>query len=242
MPEYRPGRIHGYLTRAQLPDMSEVLPPPPAPGSAALAADEEAYRAASRLEGTPRWRLAARDADLDFPAAESVFSCALGMPISQSATPHLRTLLRRTLVNALEATDAPKKKYRRPRPYGLHGDRTCTPEREPRMKDDSYPSGHAAVGWAWALELAEIAPDRAVPILARGLAFGMSRVACRVHWKSDVDAGRIVGAATVSRLHADAVFAAQMAQAKKEVERARQAGARAPRDCAAEASALAQGP
>ena len=222
--------------------MSEVLAPPPAPGSAAFAADEEAYRAASGLEDTPRWRLAARDADLDCPAAENVFACALGMPISQSATPHLRALLRRTLVDALGATDWAKKKYRRPRPYMLHGDPTCTPEREPRMRADSYPSGHAAVGWAWALELVEVAPDRAAAILARGLAFGMSRVACRVHWKSDVDAGRIVGAATVSRLHADAVFAAQMAQAKQEVGRAREAGAQAPRECAAEASALADGP
>src|SRR5690348_246917 len=64
--EYRPGRIHGYLGRAELPDMSKVLPPPPAPGSPAFAADEAAYRDAKPLHGTARWNFAARDADLDF--------------------------------------------------------------------------------------------------------------------------------------------------------------------------------
>jgi acid phosphatase (class A) len=222
--------------------MSLVLPPPPAEGSPAFAADVASYESASRLHDTARWALATRDADLDFPAADAVFSCALDLPISESATPHLNMLLRRTLVDALDATDTTKKEYRRKRPYTVTGDPTCTPEWEARMKAQSYPSGHASVGWAWALALAEIAPERAEPILARGYAFGMSRVVCRAHWKSDVEAGRTVGAAVVSRLHADPVFVAQMARAKQEIERAHDAGERSPRDCAAEAKALAEGP
>jgi acid phosphatase (class A) len=242
VPEYAPGRIHGYLRAEELPDMARILPPPPAEGSAAFAADMEAYRAASRLRDSARWKLAARDADLDFPAADAVFSCALDMPVSEAATPHLHMLLRRTLVDAIDATDAPKKRYRRKRPFMVTGDPTCVPEREAHMKARSYPSGHASVGWAWALALAEIAPDRGDAVLKRGYAFGMSRVVCRAHWKSDVDAARAVGAATVSRLHANPVFVAQMAEARKEVAHARAAGEKSRRDCAAEASALAEGP
>jgi len=100
----------------------------------------------------------------------------------------------------------------------------------------------SASNWAWALALAEIAPDRSDAVLGRGYAFGMSRVVCRAHWKSDVEAGRTVGAATVSRLHADPTFVAQMAEARKEIARARAAGEKSPRDCAAEAKALAEGP
>ncbi len=34
----------------------------------------------------------------------------------------------------------------------------CTPEDEEKLrKDGSYPSGHTALGWAWALILTEIA-------------------------------------------------------------------------------------
>lgn len=232
----RPGYVLGYLPVAALPDSQALLPPPPAAGSAAFAADEEAYRSTRRLRDTPRWALAARDADLTFPNATGAFSCALDMPVSQEATPHLNIMLRRLRTDASRVNDRAKEHYKRRRPYNAYGDTSCTPGE--RHKDDSYPSGHSSIGWAWALALAEIAPDRADAIFARGLAFGQSRVVCGVHWKSDVEAGRIVGAATVSRLHADPVFAAQVVAARREVDAARAAGLRSPLDCAAERQAL----
>jgi len=79
-------------------------------------------------------------------------------------------------------------------------------------------------------------------VLARGLAFGHSRVVCGVHWQSDVEAGRVIGASVVSRLHADPVFAAQLAGARAEIAAARAAGSKSPLDCAADAQALAGGP
>ena len=113
--EYAPGRIHGYLHGDELPDMSLVLPPPPAQGSAAFAADLESYKSASRLHDTARWTLAARDADLDFPAADAVFSCALDVPISESATPHLHMLLRRNGAQYhVEVVDGPLVNRHRP--------------------------------------------------------------------------------------------------------------------------------
>ena len=45
-----------------------------------------------------------------------------------------------------------------------------------------------------------------------------------------------------SRLHADPVFVAQMAAARKEIEAARAAGVKSPLNCAAEAQALVGGP
>lgn len=240
LPQGRPGYVVGYLDPAELPDSQALLAPPPAAGSAAFAADEEAYRSTRGLRDTPRWALAAKDADLGFPQAAETFSCALAMPVSEQATPHLYMLLRRVRADASRANDKAKTYYKRQRPFALHGDTNCTPREQ--LKDDSYPSGHSSIGWAWALALAEIAPDRANPILARGLAFGQSRVVCGVHWKSDVEAGRVVGASVVSRLHAAPVFAAQLAAARKEIEGARAAGLNSPLDCAAQAQALAGGP
>jgi acid phosphatase (class A) len=188
------------------------------------------------LRDTPRWNLAKKDADLTFPNAASTFSCALGMHISQEATPHLNMLIRRVRADASRATDKAKDLYKRKRPYLAHDDESCTPQE--KLKDDSYPSGHASIGWAWALVLAEIAPGRADAIFVRGLAFGESRVICGVHWESDVEAGRVVGASTVSCLHADPVFAAQLELARKEIEAAHAVGAKSPLDCEAEAKAL----
>jgi acid phosphatase (class A) len=239
LPQGRPGYVIGYLKPAELPDSRALLPPPPAAGSADLAADEDAYRSSRKLRDTSRWALAAKDAELGFPKAAETFSCVLAMPVSAEATPHLNMLLRRVRADASRANDKTKDYYKRRRPFAAHGDPSCTPREQ--LKDDSYPSGHSSIGWAWALVLAEIAPDRADAVLARGLAFGQSRVVCGVHWQSDVEAGRVIGASVVSRLHADPVFSAQMAAARKEIERARAAGLKSPMDCAAEAQALASG-
>jgi acid phosphatase (class A) len=236
--ESSPGYVPGYLKPDELPETVKLLPPPPAAGTALLAADEEAYRALTPLVGTPRWDLAASDADLRFPHATRFFSCALDIPISAEATPHLNMLLRRVRADASRANDKTKDRYKRPRPFMVTNEAMCVPAERTRYKPDSYPSGHASIGWAWALVLSEIAPDRSNAVLARGYAFGNSRAVCRVHWKSDLDAGRIVGAATVSRLHANELFLAQRDLARAEIAAARAAGLHSPLDCAAERAAL----
>jgi acid phosphatase (class A) len=239
LPEVRPGYVAGYLEPKELPDSRALLSAPPAAKSAALAADEETYRATRALRTTPRWEQAAKDAELLFPKATEHFSCTLGISISAEATPHLNMLLRRVRMDSSRSTDKAKDHYQRLRPFMVTKDAICTPQEASRFKADSYPSGHASIGWAWALVLAEADPDRTDAILARGLAFGQSRVVCGVHWKSDVEAGRIMGAGTVSRLHANPVFVAQLAEARKEIAAARAAGAKPMLDCAGEARALA---
>jgi acid phosphatase (class A) len=239
LPEARPGYVVGYLQAEQWVDSLALLPPPPAVGSAVFAADEAQYKSTRALSDSPRWLQANQDANLEFPKATEVYSCALAIPISAQATPHLNMLLRRVRADASRAVDKVKDKYKRKRPYAQYGESSCTPKEDARMKPDSYPSGHTSIGWAWALTLAEIAPDRSGAILARGLSFGESRMICGVHWNSDIEAGRVIGAATVSRLHADPVFVAQMALAKKEIDGARAAGLKPALDCAAEARVLA---
>lgn len=240
--ELRPGSgyLKGYLPAAELPDSLALLPAPPAEGSAALAADGATFRTLTALQGTPRGALAVQDANLKFPKAAEVFSCALGMPISQEATPNLNMLLRRTLTDAGSATYKAKNRYERARPFVAFKTGSCTPGEEAHLaKDGSYPSGHSAVGWAWALVLSEIAPDRGNALLQRGRAFSQSRAICGVHWQSDIENGRLIGAATVAKLHANSVFQAQMAAAQAEIAKARAAGVVPAQDCGAEAKALA---
>ena len=237
----RPGILPGYLPRTALIDSLALLPPPPAAGSPEQAADDAARLAAKQLQGTARWQLASRDAELSFPAAAATYACALGLVISPEATPHLNMLLRRSFVDAGLATYKAKDKYVRERPFVTGNDSTCTPKEEATLrKDGSYPSGHAALGWAWALVLIELAPDRADAIARRGHAFGQSRVVCDVHWQSDVTAGRLVASAVVAQLHANKDFTAQLGAARKEIVAARAASGAPPVDCALEQQALAQ--
>jgi acid phosphatase (class A) len=240
VPEIHPGILAGYLDPETLPNSLALLPPPPAEGSAALALDEEIGRKSLALRGTPRWDLAARDAELMFPEAAGVFSCALGIPITEQDTPDLYMLLRRTLADAGLSTYTAKNHYQRQRPFMVNKEPICTPTEEEQLrKDGSYPSGHTALGWAWALILTEIAPERADAILARGRAFGESRVLCNVHWHSDVVEGRFMGAAAAARLHADPTFRADLEAAKAEYAAVRTKGLKPSRDCDAEAQALA---
>jgi acid phosphatase (class A) len=239
-PELPPGSPKGYLDVTGLPDSLALLPPPPTPDSPAFARDEAAREAAARLQDTARWSLATSDADLHFPHAAGTFSCAADLPISKERMPNLYTLLGRAFIDVGLSTYLAKIHYQRVRPFAMHDAHTCTPEDEEALrKDGSYPSGHSATGWGWALLLTELAPERADQILARGWAFGQSRVICNVHWQSDVDNGRVMAAATIARLHAVPAFEADLAAAKAEVEVARAEGAEPPADlCSAEAASL----
>jgi len=242
IPELRAGSgyLIGYLPRKDLPNSLQLLPAPSVNGSAAAAADLAFHQQLQGQRSGLRWELAAQDAVLKFPAAASTFSCALGVAISPEATPHLTMLLRRSLADAGLSTYAAKDKYQVPRPFVKLAQPSCSPAEEAALtRDGSYPSGHAAVGWAWGLILTELAPERSQALLERATAFGQSRAVCAVHWKSDIDAGQLMGAAAVAKLHGNADFLAQLGAARAEIASARAQGSQPNRDCAAEANALA---
>ncbi|WP_370519925.1 phosphatase PAP2 family protein [Bordetella sp. 15P40C-2] len=182
----------------------------------AFLADEAEYKAGHVLRDPERTALAAQDAD--YKNFGSAFSEAFGMEISASHTPVLFALMNRILHDSHDyAMRSAKNHYMRVRPFVIYKDATCTPERDSKMaKTGSYPSGHASFGWAAALVLAEINPERETQILRRGLSFGDSRVVCGAHWRSDVDNGRIMGAAVVAALHANPQFMQALNAAKKE--------------------------
>ncbi len=234
------GYARGYFPREALPRSDVFLPPAPEtvlPGST----DDLNARAALAARDSARWTQAARDAELKFPQASGHFACALGIQPSAQTTPHLVMLLRRTLADAGLATYAAKDRYARPRPFVALRERSCTPQEEAMLsRDGAYPSGHASLGWAWALVLSDLAPDRRDALLRRGYAYGQSRVACGVHWQSDVEAGRVVGASVALALQSEPVFRAQAELARREIAalRASGQGAAAAQACAAEAAAL----
>jgi acid phosphatase (class A) len=84
----------------------------------------------------------------------------------------------------------------------------------------SFPSGHSAGGWAWALVMAELVPSRADAILQRGRDYGDSRVICGYHFPSDIESGRILAAGVIARMHADAGFRRDLDAARSELARA----------------------
>lgn len=113
-----------------------------------------------------------------------------------------------------------KARFDRERPFEVDAGVTPCIGPDDRLRaSGSYPSGHAAFGWAWALVLAELWPEQADAILARGREYGDSRVVCGLHYPSDVEAGRAIAAGAVARLHAEPGFRAALDAARVEFGR-----------------------
>lgn len=210
-----------YLTIDQVANSKDLLPPPPDTASARFAYDVEQYEWGKSLRDTPRGDLAADDAELGDVGLTAAFSEAFGIDINPENTPQVYKLITGMREDAGDlATRHAKNYYMRTRPYIFFGEDTCVPDAQAGLAGNgSYPSGHTAKAWATALILAELNPSRQDAILKRGFEMGQSRVICGYHFQSDVDAGRVVGAAVVARLHADDAFNRQLAKAKKEMKK-----------------------
>ena len=76
----------GYLGDAA-PDSYKILPPAPTPGTIRYQADRSAFLATRSLKDSPRWSLAAADADE--AAIVKDMSCAIGMELTPQAAPKL---------------------------------------------------------------------------------------------------------------------------------------------------------
>lgn len=206
------------LPASDCPNSLLILPEAPLPNDAVFAYDFSQYLWGKLQRKEERGAQAAQDAKLDIDNVLANFSPSMGVTLTRTNSPVLAHLLA-GLLNC-QATTTAKKHYMRVRPFVLFNEPSLTPEDEPFLvTDGSYPSGHAAYGWAVALILTEINPDRQNEILKYGYEFGQSRVICGVHFQSDVDAGRLMGSAMVARLHADKDFNKQLCRAKKEFNR-----------------------
>lgn len=219
-----------FLEEWQVPNSYKLLPPPPEGGTILFLYDKERYDWGKLQRDTPRGDQAVADARIEGNGVPEAFSEAFGIEISPETTPEILKLIINMREDAGDlSTRHAKNYYMRQRPFSFFNEMTCNPEQQEELSTNgSYPSGHTAIGWATALVLAELNPDRQDDILKRGFEMGQSRVICGYHFQSDVDAARIVASGVVARLHADDAFNAQLAKAKKEVASLKKAGKFAP--------------
>jgi acid phosphatase (class A) len=242
----KPGRpaVKPYLAEAAVPDSVQILPPPPAHNAPLDMADRAAFNGTRALKGSARWELAANDVSEGAAAVLENFACVLGTRIDQARVPAVIGLLERARLDLARATRGPKIHYRRLRPFVGNEAPICVQRTQALADSFSYPSGHATQGWAYALILAALVPEKATPILARGRAYGESRIVCGVHWLSDVVAGRLTGSTVFAALMGDPAFRADLEKARTELHAALAGAGTAPDQaaCTRETEALREPP
>ena len=84
-------------------------------------------------------------------------------------------------------------------------------------RKNSYPSGHATMGFAAAAVLADLMPGNAQVILARASDYVESRLVCGVHYRDDLQAGQVLGNVLVARLMTKPEFRAEVEAARAEL-------------------------
>lgn len=233
-----------YLADTALPDALKILPAPPAHDAPLDKADRAAFSSTRALKGSPRWEIASNDVAEGAAAVLENFACVLGTRIDQARVPAVINLLERARLDLARATRGPKVHYRRLRPFVGNEAPICVQRSQALADSFSYPSGHATQGWAYALILAALVPEKATPILVRGRAYGESRIVCGVHWLSDVVAGRLTGTAVFAALMGDPTFRADLEKARTELRAALSGAGTTPDQatCTREADALREPP
>ncbi len=145
-----------------------VLPPAPQDGDAPRWSPTAASSARPRaLAGSPRWLMAAADAELGSSQMLQHFSCALDIELTPQRRRAWWPCWRKPRARAAASMARAKDFYQRHRPFTVDEGPTCVATSTVGQSFD-YPSGHTTAGWAWGLVLAQVDTQHATPLLARG--------------------------------------------------------------------------
>lgn len=196
-------------------DPKVLLPPPPQDGSPAANAELQELQ---RIEAT-RTPGEFADAFKDFKDEKpDAFEAAVGGGFALSALPATSKLLADLVVEEKAAAKAAKDYFQRARPWIVDPSlKTCASDDPPRT---SYPSGHATFGYATAVMLAALMPERASNIMIRARAYAENRLVCSMHFRSDIVAGEALGTAVAVELIHNPQFKPEFDAAKAELKAA----------------------
>ena len=211
---------HAYFTKAELPNMANILPAPPEFESARFVADQSQHLWGKLMRlDEARCAQAQRDAVYSMQTIIDEFGGIFGLEITKEGTPEIYSILQDVCASCDSIYSDAKAYFNRKRPYAYYNEGTIVPEKEEKHRNEgSYPSGHTVLGWTSALLLADInqSNEAMEGLLARGYEFGQSRVIAGYHWQSDVDAGRTAGSVLYQLIRNHERFIEQLAKARAE--------------------------
>jgi acid phosphatase (class A) len=192
-------------------DLTKLLAPPPDEAGTRKELDE--------LRGIQKSRTAADEAACIHDQVISVFRFddVLGSRFTPENLPKTNALFLRVVASVHVPMQKAQDYWTRKRP----------PAEDPAIKPvgavpatAAYPSGHATNGNLFGILLADMLPERAGEMRARGALFGYRRLLAGVHYPSDVEAGKKSAAFIAKNLEEDPEFQADFAAARDELRTA----------------------
>lgn len=192
-----------------------IVTPPPARGSVPEK-DEIAELLALRAAAAPAaLEQAAHDQGLE---GAHIFADVIGARWDLAKLPKTKFLADQLL--AASRADAGKAAayFHRARPMAADARiKPCVPHGNAA---DSYPDGRATAGFAQAIVLASLMPERGDALLMRATRYGENAILCGLHFRSDVSAGQQLGTAVAVQFMSQPAFKDAMRQARAELKEA----------------------
>jgi acid phosphatase (class A) len=200
------------------PDTREfvaLFAPPPSADSAQTRQELDELLEIQRTRTEAQSAAARADSSTDVDR----FADALGLkPGATDHLPHLKEFAQRVEDSFRPYVRAAKQNFKRARPYANE------PRLEPCLdhppRDASYPSGHATFAFVMAAALSDVAPARASQLQARAEEFAHQRMVCGVHFRSDIEGGRLGARWLIERLRASPDYRADVVAATAELRSA----------------------
>jgi acid phosphatase (class A) len=203
--------LPSLLTASDL-DPQQILPAPPAVGSAQAVAELTELRATEARRRPAAVAAAKRDASTK---SAQIFAEVMGPAFDLERLPATRQMFDIIRATEKDVADRGKDEFKRPRPWIVDPKlQSCGRGDEPLS---SYPSGHTTMGFSMAAILARLVPEKATAIMARAARYGESRIVCEQHFRSDVTAGEALGLLVAERLMGKPAFKAAYDASQREL-------------------------
>src|SRR3984893_3100050 len=202
-----------YLAESDA-DFADLLPPPPADGSARDRSDMQA------LLGLQKTLTAERLERIQADTEQSVYRVAgevLGPSFTKERFPLAGAFFDKVNKDSAVGVRTIKQKYKRLRPFQANKEVQSPSNIAAASQGPTYPSGHGTFGAEVALLLSMMVPEKRSELFARGWQYGEQRILSGVAYPSDWEASHIGATVMVTLMLQKPEFRADFEAVKAEV-------------------------